>query len=183
MKSPARDIWNWILNDEEDIIDGKIACIRCYTVQDYKSTVGTTNLMKHKDDCLNSETGKSLSLHSNNEIQTLKSSVNEKVVQFVAQDIHSFRTPSCPGFLALANKLISVGHRYGPVKAEDIVPHRTTVFKLVSKDAESKRVQLKSMIVKLQSQGLSVTLDLDRRCNQVSLHRHECSLHKARCFE
>lgn len=133
LKSDVWNTWHWIVNEQEEILVEKIACIHCYTVQNYKSTTGTTHLSKHKNECLNNVRRKSLSSLS-------KSSVNEKVVQFVAQDIRSFRTPSCPGFLAVANKLISIGHRYGPVKAEDILPHRTTISKLVSKDAETKRI-------------------------------------------
>lgn len=107
-------------------IDGKIACVRCYTVQDYTSKNGTTNLLKHIDDCLNSEKRKSLASLSHNAIKTIKSSINVEVVKFVAQDLRSFRTTSCPGFLGLADKLISIGHRYGPIKAKDILPFRKT---------------------------------------------------------
>lgn len=176
LKSAAWNTWHWILNEEEEILVGKIACIHCYTVQNYRSTSGTTNLLAHKDECLNTTKRKSLSSLSNNEIQSIKSSVNESVVQFVAQDIRSFRTPSCPGFLSLANKLISIGHHYGPVKAEDILPHRTTISKLVTKDAEDKRILLKSKILQLQSQGLSVTLDLwtedITKCHYIGMNVH-----------
>lgn len=80
LKSPACDTWNWIIDEDGGKIDGKIACIYCYTVQDYSSTMGTTNLLAHKDECLNTEKRKSLSSLSRNEIKTIKSSVNEKVV-------------------------------------------------------------------------------------------------------
>lgn len=160
LKSPAWNLWHWIRNDKNEIINGKIACIHCFTVQKYKSTAGTSNLLKHKDSCLNTDSRKSLASLSNNEIQTIKSSVNEKVVQFVAQDLRPLRVTSCPGFLSLADKLISIGHHYGPVKAKDILPHRTTVPKLVRKDRDDKRQSLMSKLIKLQSQGLAITLDL-----------------------
>lgn len=145
LKSTAWDIWQWIVDEDGETIVGKIDCIHCFAIQDYKSTSGTTNLLDYKSKCL-------LAHLSYSEIQTIKSSVNEKVVQFVAQGIRPFRSSSCPGFLALADKVITIGDRYGPLKAKDILPHRTTVSKLVSEDAETKRTQLKSKIVHLQSQ-------------------------------
>lgn len=179
LKSPAWDIWHWIVNEDGETIVGKIACIHCFTIQDYKSTSGTKNLLDHKGKCLNIENRKSLAHLSYNEIQTIKSSVNEKVVQFVAQDIRPFRSSSCPGFLALADKLITIGDRYGPLKAKDILPHRTTVSKLVSEDAETKRTQLKSKIVHLQSEGLTITLDLwtedMTKCHYIGMNVHYIS--------
>lgn len=176
LKSPVWDFWHWIVDEHGEAVVGKIACIKCYTVQDYKSTKGTTNLFKHQDSCLNTTKRKSLASLSNNSIQKIKASVNEKVVQFVAQDMRSFLTTSGPGFLSLADKLISIGHRYGPIKAEDILPHRTTISKLVSRDAETNRTLLKSQLAELQSQGLAITLDLwsedHTKCHYIGMNVH-----------
>lgn len=176
LKSPVWKFWHHIVDEDGDPVRNKIACIKCYTVQDYSSTQGTTNLDKHRVSCLNTTKRKSLASLSNNAIKTIKTSVNEKVVQFVAQAIRSFRTTSGPGFLALADKLISIGHHYGPVKAQDILPHRTTVSKLVSKDAETKQTLLKSQLVELQTQGLAITIDLwtedHTKCHYIGMNAH-----------
>lgn len=176
LKSAAWETWYWIYDEDEDVINGKIACINCKTVKDYKSTEGTTTLIKHKDKCLNTVGRKSLSALSKNEETTVKSLVKKKVVQFVSQDLRSFRTPSCPGFFALADSLIAVGHRYGPLKAVDILPNRTSISKLVSKDAEEERFNLKMTLTEIQSQGLSITLDLwtedITKCHYIGMNVH-----------
>lgn len=118
-KSAAWKIWHWVFIEDEKLGD-KIACIHCKTVKDYHSSMGTSNLLKHKDECLNTAARKSLSQLARNEEKTIKKLVKKKVVQFVAQDIRALRTPSCPGFLALANTFIAIGHRYGPLNLNDI---------------------------------------------------------------
>lgn len=176
LKSSVWEFWQHIVDEDGDLVQNKIACIKCYTVQDYSSTQGTTNLDKHRGSCLNTTKRKSLASLSNNAIKTIKTSVNEKVVQFVAQDMRSFRTTSGPGFLALADKLISIGHHYGPVKSQDILPHRTTVSKLVSKEANTKRTLLRSQLVELQTQGLAITIDLwtedHTKCHYIGMNAH-----------
>ncbi|KAJ6642141.1 Transposable element Hobo transposase [Pseudolycoriella hygida] len=101
-------------------------------------------------------------------------------------DLRAFRTTSCPGFQALADQLINIGHRYGPVKANDILPHRTLIPKLVTNEAETGKLQLKTRLAELQSQGLSITLDLwiedITRCHYLGMNVHfisEGSLHEA----
>lgn len=81
---------------------------------------------------------------SNNEIKSIKSAVKDKVVQFVAQDIRAFRTTSCPGFQALADTLIAIGHQYGPLKSVDLLPHRTAIPLAVQDDAEKQRIHLET---------------------------------------
>lgn len=53
LKSPVWKIWNWILDEDDGIISGKIACIHCNTVRDYEgSSEGTTNLQRHEEKCV-----------------------------------------------------------------------------------------------------------------------------------
>lgn len=176
LESLAWKTWHWIVDDDEEKIDGEIACIHCLTVQDYDSKNGTTNLLKHEVECLNTERRKSLANLSNIEIQSIKSSVNEKVIQFVAQDMLSFRATSFPGLHALADRLISIGHRYGPVKTNEILPRHTTISKLDTKDADKKKINLKSKIVEFRQQGLAVTLDLwtedITKCHYIGIKVH-----------
>lgn len=43
-KSSVWKIWNWVLDEEDNIISDKIACIHCNTVRDYEGTTeGTEN--------------------------------------------------------------------------------------------------------------------------------------------
>lgn len=176
LRSTAWEIWHWIFDENGEKINGKIACIRCFTVVNYHSNLGTTNLLKHKDDCMNSNKKKSLRALSNNAIQLIKSSVNKKVVQFVAQDLRAFRTTSCPGFEALADKLIAIGHHYGPIKSSDILPHRTSIPKLVAEEAENKRHLLQSKLLVVQSHGVAVTVDLwtedYTKCHYIGMNIH-----------
>lgn len=176
LKSLAWDIWHWIVDDDDEIIPGKIACVQCTTIKDYNSRMGTSFLINHKYQCLNTASRKSLSSISNNEIRTIKKILTSKCVQFVSQDIRSFRTPSCPGFIGLANALIAIGHRYGPLNAEDILPHRTTISKEVSQDAETERINLTAKLTEIQSQGLCVTLDLwtedMTQCHYLGVNAH-----------
>ncbi|KAG4068985.1 hypothetical protein HA402_005646 [Bradysia odoriphaga] len=160
LRSMAWDVCHWVVDDNGERV----------------STVGTTNLLRHKDECLNTVKRKSLAGLSKNAVETIKTSVNEKVMQFVSQDIRAFRTTSGPGFEALADKLITIGHRYGPLKAKNILPHRTTIPHLVNEEAENKRLHLKTRLVGLQSQGVSITLDLwtedITKCHYLGMNVH-----------
>lgn len=161
LRSPVWKMWNWILDGDGNRIYGKIACVNCNTVRDYaRSTEGTSNLKQHEDKCVKILKRKSISSLSNNEIQTIKSEVKNKVVQFVAQDIRAFRTTSCPGFQALADTLIAIGHNYGPLKSANILPHRTTIPVAVEEKAEEYSERLSTKLKEIQSQGLAATLDL-----------------------
>lgn len=185
LRSPAWEIWHWIVNGDDEIIQDRIACVHCFTVQTYNSKFGTTNLLKHKDECANVEKRRSLVSLSKNAVQSIKSSVNKKVVQFVAQDLRAFRTISCPGFEALADQLISIGHHYGPLKARDILPCRKTIPKLLAEEADIKRHRLTSRLAEIQSNGVSVTIDLwtedFTKCHYIGMNVHyilEGALHE-----
>lgn len=176
LKSPAWETWNWIVNDKNEIVKGKIGCIHCKTIRTYKSTMGTTTLKKHKDECLNTAARKSLSMLAKNEEMTVKTVLNKKVVRFVAQDIRPFRTTSCAGFHDLAYTLIAIGHRYGPLRAKDVLPGRTTVSKLVTKEADDERFNLMMKLSAIQCQGIAVTLDLwtedMTKCHYLGMNAH-----------
>lgn len=177
LRSPVWKIWDWILDEGGNRIDGKIACVNCNTVRDYSgSTEGTTNLKQHEVNCVKLLKRKSISSLSNNEIQTIKSDVKNKVVQFVAQDIRAFRTTSCPGFQALADTLIAIGHNYGPLSSVDILPHRTTIPIAVKEQAEEQSERLSIKLIEIQSQGLAVTLDLwtedHTKCHYIGMNVH-----------
>lgn len=58
LKSSVWETWHWVANEEGDVIPDVIACVKCYTVQNYKSTKGTSNLKNHE--CINNAKRKSL---------------------------------------------------------------------------------------------------------------------------
>lgn len=65
------------------------------------------------------------------------------------------------------------------MKAEDILPGRTTIPKLVSKDAEEERLNLMLKLSEIQSQGLAITLDLwtedSTKCHYFGMNVHYIS--------
>jgi len=77
----------------------------------------------------------------------LKSECIEKSVKFCIVDIRPLSIIDESGFKELGQFLMKVGHQYGDVDINDLMPHPTTVSKNTIKMAENHRNTLFESIV------------------------------------
>ena len=90
----------------------------------------------------------------------LKSDVVNAVVQYVSQDMRPYTTIAGKGFFKLANALIQTGNKYGNMKAEDIIPHPTTISKYTNIVCAKKEKELRDILRKISKQGDAITTDI-----------------------
>ena len=73
---------------------------------------------------------------------TVKSEIADTVVKTCARDIHLFKFEEGKGFAQLADKLISIGAKYGNVAVADILPCATTVSRHLAEVVVAEKAKL-----------------------------------------
>ena len=142
------------------ILKDKVACRNCFAVLNYKYQWGTSNLIAHLNGC-GTRRKFSEELSTASVVADIKRNVKTDIVRFVCQDLRAFKTVSGEGFISLADKLISIGARFGEnLSAREILPHPTTVSRAIHQMADEHRATLKEKLASLIEDGIGVTLDL-----------------------
>jgi len=142
-----------------------VKCMKCSTVLKWKSKDGTSGLSAHQDSCspkasvvkITDMSGFIGSAVMKKVPGTVKSDLADGLVKMCAKDIRPFSIVEGAGFKAFAQKLIAVGHKYGDVSIDEILPSSTTV----SHHMESVVVNEKAALCeKLSSAvGFGITTD------------------------
>ena len=163
------DVWrSWLsivyANDKTRRIDGKIACVNCYETRDYTSESGTTNLECHLDKCLGRRPHKTISTLSTNQVVAVKKLVQDNVVKYVCKELRPFQSIECDGFLSLANAFIRIGHLYGNIEAQDILPSASRLGGIISEYATDLRKIRRDKFEKIETNGVAITADLWIEC-------------------
>lgn len=154
------DTFMFVRNEEGKVIENKIACSVCHKVFNHDSLSGTSNKMWHIKRC--SRKNKIITAENleDADIIQLKDKLLDEVVQYVAQDLRPIQSIAKNGFLNLANKFIQIGTENGNVKAEDLLPHPTTLSRRLSYVTQQKRDHLREQFETISKQGVAVSTDI-----------------------
>ncbi|OCU00242.1 hypothetical protein XELAEV_18006023mg [Xenopus laevis] len=164
------DVWKSfgvIFTDENEQINGYVACKECQKVMVYDShKTGTSSLRKHS--C-------TLSLPRRATINNFfprknfrasthqdKEKITRLAVKYVCKDIRSFESINGDGFYELAQGLVDIGACVGRVDVRTLLPDPTTVSRNTNKYADEVRQSLISELKKnlgKHGQG-AITLDM-----------------------
>lgn len=90
-----------------------------------------------------------------------KDRVRDKCVDMCAKDLRPFATVGGEGFKDLAQELINIGVKYGPLEAKDVLPHPSTVARSLRERANQIRATLIPKLKEaIATKELSMTMDL-----------------------
>lgn len=147
-----------------------VSCVKCSSVLSYDSAKGgTSHLRRHADHCTSTQGNPSISnfFKTSGVPKAAKETITDKCVDFICRDIRPFTIVEGQGFIELAQALINVGVRYGQVKAEDVLPHRTTISNAVSKRAGQIKdnVVIPDVTRYVNKWGGGVTTDMWTECH------------------
>jgi hypothetical protein len=129
------EVWQRFVRVKVDsTLSDFVKCQKCDTVLKWKSRDGTHGLKMHMDSCSSKTSLRKIDdmagfacAKQPHISAAVKSDLTAGIVRMCAVDIRPFSVIEGEGFKHLADKLIQIGAKYGPVPASDLLPCATTV--------------------------------------------------------
>lgn len=151
------------------MISSFIACSKCSHVIKYNARNGTSNALIHIQKHEKSENESTIDNYFVKQSVTISSTdkqcLIESAVKFVSKDLRPFAAVEGEGLQDFARSLWNMGSKYGCVTKEEIsnvIPCRSTVSNQVRKIANTKKIQMSSILSKIctDSPFVAVTCDV-----------------------
>lgn len=162
----SSDVWKQFVRVKIDnAFCDYVKCTNCHKALKWRSRDGTHGLKIHVEYCKKLTSSRKLfdlpGVVCGNKPHlpaTVKSEIADTVVKTCARDIRPFKFVEGEGFAQLADKLISIGAKYGNVAAADILPSATTVSRHLAEVVVAEKDKL---LPQLRSIGqFGVTTDM-----------------------
>lgn len=170
-KSKVWDTFGQVVLSDDTVVD-YVMCFHCEALYKYDGhKTGTSNLLRHS--CRGSAAQSNKSPTPASAGQPLmssflkgtvplhaKSKLVDDFVEFGCADLRPFDIVSGKGFMQVAQGLVNIGARFGPVHINSVLPHRQTICDRAKERAKTEKGRLIEQIQKAMEYGIGITTDM-----------------------